>query len=131
MNSTVTSRSQSQEVPNLDSVRPRMAKADGAVTVSHTPLRRVIEQAVRALGKLDATAGDMRIDRAQMYRQFENGHLTVEHLERLDVNFYVELGKQLLEHYGPLATPYARAKQKVREAREALNEIDQALELIA
>jgi hypothetical protein len=42
----------------------------------------------------------------------------------------VRLGKELLETYGPLATPKARAKQKIREAREALSEIEQALEAI-
>lgn len=127
MSSTLSNGARSQEGTCLDSVRPSMAKA---VTPSHTPLRRVIDQVIRQTGNVKAQAGDMQIDRAQLYRQLENGNLTIGRLEALGAAFCAALGRELVEQFGPLTTPAARAKQKVREMRAALEEIDQALELI-
>jgi hypothetical protein len=81
MSTSVPKARRSQEVPDLDSVRPVMAKAALPVTPDHTMLRAVIAGVIRSAGKLESTAGDMDIDRAQLYRQMENGHLTVENLE--------------------------------------------------
>jgi len=108
-----------------------MAKAELTVTASHTALRSVIAGVIRSAGKLESTADDMGVDRAQLYRQMENGHLTVERLEALDPVDYVRLGRELLEIYGPLVTPKARAKQRLRESHAALDEIEQLLEFIA
>lgn len=129
--STLPARQSSQEDTRLDSVRPRMARIEPTVTASHTPFRRVIEAVIKAQGNVKAAAAEMEIDRAQLHRQMENGHLTVEKLESLDAAFYVALAKELLDEYGPLVTPIARARQKVREMRAALEEIDQVLEYIA
>lgn len=124
-------RAASQEVLTVDDVRPRMARAELADTPSHTTLRRVIDLVLRRRGNIKASAGDMQIDRAQLYRQVENGHLTVEKLEALDAAFFADLGRELLERYGPLVSPKARARQKVREIKSALDEVEQALDLIA
>jgi hypothetical protein len=118
----------SQEVANLDGVRPRMAKA---VTPSHTELRRVIALALERVGPLKAAAEEMGIDRAQMYRQLQNGHLTIERLEALGPAFGAELGRMLLDAFGPLSTPQARARQDIREMRRLLDELDQVVEMIA
>lgn len=128
MGSTLPKPTQSQEVSGLDAVRPRMAKA---VTPSHTELRRVIALALERIGPLKAAAEDMGIDRAQMYRQLQNGHLTIERLEALGPAFGAELGRMLLDAFGPLSTPQARARQDIREMRRLLDELDQAVELIA
>ncbi len=128
MATTVATARASQEVPDLDGVRPRMAKA---VTPSHTELRRVIAEALRRVGPIKATAADMGIDRAQLYRQLENGHLTIEKIEALGPEFASELGRMLLETFGPLSTPKARGKQRIREARAALDELDELLEYTA
>ena len=105
-----------------------MAKA---VTPSHTELRRVIAIALERVGPLKAAAAEMGIDRAQMYRQLQNGHLTIARLEALGPEFGAELGRILLETFGPLSTPKARARQDITEIRRLLNELDQVVELIA
>ena len=124
----MTPASRSQEVHDLDQVRPRMAKA---VTPSHSALRRVIALALERVGPLKAAAEDMGIDRAQMYRQLQNGHLTIARLEALGPDFGAELGRMLLDAFGPLSTPQSRARQDIREIRRLLDELDQVVELIA
>lgn len=119
---------EAQEVNPLDGVRPKMAKA---VTPSHTELRRVIASAIERVGPMKAAAADMGIDRAQMYRQLQNGHLTIERLETLGPEFGAELGRMLLDAFGPLSTPHARARQDIRDMRRLLDELDQVLEMIA
>jgi transposase-like protein len=128
MSASVKASAQSQEVSDLDGVRPRMAKA---VTPSHTELRRVIAQALERVGPLKAAAEEMGIDRAQMYRQLQNGHLTIERLEALGPAFGAELGRMLLDAFGPLATPEARARQNLRDVRRLLDEVEQLLEYVA
>lgn len=128
MGTTMTKPARSQEVSSLDGVRPRMAKA---VAPSHTELRRVIALALERVGPLKAAAEDMGIDRAQMYRQLQNGHLTIERLEALGPAFGAELGRMLLDVFGPLSTPQARVRQNLREIERLLGEVAQAVELIA
>lgn len=128
MSSTVPKAQPSQEVTDLDGLRPRMAKA---VTPSHTELRRVIALALERVGPLKAAAEDMGIDRAQMYRQLQNGHLTIERLEALGPAFGAELGRMLLDAFGPLSTPQARCRQNLREVQRLLSEVEQFLELVS
>lgn len=128
MGHSMSADPRSQEVASLDAVRPRMAKA---VTPNRTALRRVIALALERVGPLKAAAEDMGIDRAQMYRQLQNGHLTIERLEALGPDFGAELGRMLLDAFGPLSTPQARARQDIREMRRLLEELDQVMEMIA
>lgn len=128
MSSSIGQAARSQEIPSLDGVRPQMAKA---VTGSHIELRRVIALALERVGPLKAAAEEMGIDRAQMYRQLQNGHLTIERLEALGPHFGAELGRMLLDAFGPLSTPQARARQDIREMRRLLDELDQVVEQIA
>lgn len=128
MSSTVAKPQQSQEVSDLAQVRPRMAKA---VTPSHTELRRVIASAIERVGPMKAAASDMGIDRAQMYRQLQNGHLTIERLESLGPEFGAELGRMLLDAFGPLSTPQARMRQNLRDVQRLLNEVEQFLEMVS
>jgi transposase-like protein len=128
MGSSLPKSERSQEVNGLDDVRPRMAKA---VTAGHTELRRVIALALERVGPLKSAAADMGIDRAQMYRQLQNGHLTIERLEALGPAFGAELGRMLLDAFGPLSTPEARARQNLRDVRRLLDEVEQLLEHVA
>ena len=128
MPSTVAKPERSQEVASLDGVRPRMAKA---VTPSHTELRRVIALALERTGPLKAAAAEMGIDRAQMYRQLQNGHLTIERLEALGPEFGAELGRMLLDAFGPLSTPQARMRQNLRDVQRLLSEVEQFLEMVS
>lgn len=128
MPATVKASAPSQEGTSLDHVRPRMAKA---VTPSHSELRRVIASAIERVGPLKSAAADMGIDRAQMYRQLQNGHLTIERLEQLGPEFGAELGRMLLDAFGPLSTPQARMRQNLRDVQRLLNEVEQFLEMVS
>lgn len=128
MASTLAQPKPSPEVAKLDGVRPQMAKA---VTPSHAELRRVIAGAIERVGPLKAAASEMGIDRAQMYRQLQNGHLTIERLEQLGPEFGAELGRMLLDAFGPLSTPQARMRQNLRDVQRLLNEVEQFLEMVS
>lgn len=117
----------SQQREDLDTVRPVMARA---VTPSPTVLRRVIADVIRRLGPVKASASDMQIDRAQLYRQLETGAITIARLEALGPEFGAELGRVLQEHFGPLSTPKARAQQRIRDARAALDDLQQFTEMV-
>lgn len=130
MASTMRQHAQSPEVPLLDAVRPAMAKA--ALSVPQSPaLRAVVGSVLELAGPKKAVADTLGKDRSQIRRQLESGTLDLRDLEALGPEFYVDLAKEILETYGPLATPQARAKARLREARAILDELDQALELIA
>jgi hypothetical protein len=109
-----------------------MAKAEIAVTDGHTLLRSVIQTLIRnAPDKKEKLAADMGKDRAQMYRQSENGHLTVEDLDALGLDFLMKMALEVLEQVGPLQTPQAKARQDIRDIRRLLEDIEQALEFVA
>lgn len=115
----------------LDSLRPAPAKAVLAVNDGQSEFRPLITEAIRRVSSQKAAAIDMGIDPAQLTRQLQNGHLTVERLEKLGPEYAAEFGRLLLEQYGPLSTPQARAKAAIREVRRLIDELDQVLEHIA
>lgn len=132
MASKVAELSPSQEIPNCDDARlprtARMAQAQLRVTPSHKPLRTVIRDVLRGSPvKKEALSAAMEKDRAQMYRQIDNGHLTVEDLEAIAPDVGVALGHALLDAYGPHATPLALALQRLHEARQILDAVEEHL----
>jgi hypothetical protein len=132
MRHSVSSARVSQEVPNCDDVRPRMAKAAIAVTPSHTTLLDVIEDLIlNAPEKKEDLAERMKKDRAQMYRQVKSGNLTANDLAALGPDFYVRLGQAVLDAFGPMTTPQARLRAIRRQQRQLDHELDQLLEHIA
>lgn len=131
MANTMAQPQQSTRNQSLDSVRPAQAKADLRVNDSQSTLRPLIAEAIRRVSSQKAAATDMGIDPAQLTRQLQSGHLTVERLEALGPQYAAELGRLLLEQYGALATPQSRLRQKARDLREIANEIEQAAELVA
>lgn len=121
---------ESTRVSSLDSVRPKPAKADLAVNDSQSGLKPLIAEAIRRVTSQKAAAADMGIDPAQLTRQLQSGHLTVERLEALGPEYAAELGRLLVETFGPLSSPYARVKQDVREIRQLLDRIDQGVDFL-
>ena len=111
-----------------------MVKADLDSPPQSTAVTTVVKDLlIRHYGKLEVAARLMgNMDKSQLSRDLGTGHFRMERLEMLaDASFYAALGRELLERFGPLATPKARARQKVREIKSALDEVEQALELIA
>lgn len=118
----------STRVDVLDSVRPAPAKAALKVNDSQFALTAVVSDSIRSVTTQKAAAIDMEIDEGQLSRELQSGRLTLARLERLGPDVAAEIGRRLLEQYGPLATPHARARQTVRAIRKALDDLDQYLE---
>jgi hypothetical protein len=94
-------------------------------------LREVAKDAIRRVGKQGAAAIDIGIHEGRLAHKLSDGTISLAELEKLGPHYAAEFGRQLLERFGALATPQARARQKIREARQALDELDQFLEHIA
>lgn len=131
MSSSINSAVRSEEVNPLDSIRPKPAKAGLSVNASQSPMRGLIAEAIERSGTKKAAAGDMEIDPAQLNRQLQNGHLTVERLESLPAAFAAEFGRLLVEEFAPLATPKARIRELSRRQREIADELAQLSEYVA
>lgn len=124
MSSSIANRVSSDEVNSLDSIRLKPAKATLPVNGSQCDWRELIAQTIRAVSSQKAAASDMQIDPAQLTRQLQNGHLTVERIEALGPEFAVKLGERLIEEFRPLTDPKT-------EVRRALEELDRAYERAA
>ena len=131
MGQSMARRAETSRVDSLDSIRPTPAKASLTVNASQSPMRGLISEAIRRAGTQKAAAIDMEMDQAQLTRQLQNGHLTIERLEALSPTFAAEFGRLLVEVFGPLDSPQARFRQKARELRDIAAEIEQAAEFIA
>lgn len=117
---------------SLVSVRPSMAKAtlpDNLAVDSLSPV--VKEAAKRSYGKQGAAAAQLGKDEGNFARDIAAERLTLRDLKALGREFLAEFGKELVNEYAPLDTPKARAKRKIREAHDALQELEQALDLFA
>lgn len=100
-----------------------MAHAGVAVNDSQSPLRVIVAATIQRIGSQKAAAGDMGIDAAQLTRQLQNGHLTLERLEALGDVFCAELGRALLEEYGAsVKSPKERAREQLPELVRAILE---------
>lgn len=119
----------SPTVPLLDSVGTKPIKANLKVPACPA-LREVVGDALDSAPK-KAVAATMQKDRSQLRRELAAGTLELRDLETLGPEFYIDLAKLLLETYGPLATPVARARQLIREMRQTTDEFEQLLEHIA
>lgn len=120
-----------QGAPVLDVGRPRQAKADLRADETTPLLRDVAATAIERTDIQKEVADQIGIHRSRLTHKIKDGSLTLKQLEELGPRFAVLLGQELLETYGPLATPKARAKEDIRTIRKLLDELDQALELIA
>jgi hypothetical protein len=116
----------------LANVRPVPAKAEHRAQVGASALRELAFEAIRRThGKALVAADVVGISESQLGRLVNDGDLKLKQLEALGPETLAVLGRELLDTYGPLATPKARAKARIRDARAILDELDQVLELIA
>lgn len=109
--------------------RPAMVKADLSAT---SALSSVVTDAARKVyGKQGAAAEHLGKDEGNFSRDVKAGRTTLADLERLGPSYLAELGRELVEQYAPLSTPTQRARQQIKVARQALEELEQVVELIA
>lgn len=117
---------------SLVSVRPTMAKADIPDNTDAPSLSPLVKDAAKtAYGKQGAAAAQLAKDEGNFARDVREKRMTLGDMETLGAAFLVAFATGVLTTYGPLATPMSRAKQKVRDARSALDELDQLLEYLA
>lgn len=111
------------------SARPANLKADLPDNRPAESLSPVVKEAAkRAHGKQGVAAAVLGKDEGNFARDVSAERTTIGDLRKLGPEFLVEFGKELLETYGPLATPRARARQTIRTMRAQLEELDQYVE---
>lgn len=118
----------SAEVNSLDSIRLTQAKADLRVNASQSPMRALIAESIKAVSSQKAAAADMRIDPAQLTRQLQTGHLTVERLESLGPTFAAKFGEGLLREFGPLSDPKEAARKSLDRIEDEVRQLRQFVE---
>ena len=102
----------------LASVRTVPVKAELRTQTGASALRDLAADAIRATsGNARAAAIDLGIHEGHLSRQLKDGSLRLEQLETLGAPLLAELGRQLLVHYGALASPEDRADQTIRDLR--------------
>lgn len=119
------------ERASLADVCGKPAKADLHPHLPAPLLREVAATAIERTDIQKEIADQIGIHRSRLTHKLKDGSLTLRQLEELGPEFFVILGQELLETFGPLATPQARARQVIRAIRAALDELDQFTELIA
>lgn len=92
---------------------------------------RVIAKDVIQREKQAAAAEQIGISEGRLSAKLGDGTLSLGELERLDVAVAVTFAEEVLKRLGPLATPEARMRQQIRNARRALDEIEQGMEYLA
>lgn len=129
MPSSLRSTSAAPEDPRLAGL---CASDNKGALPPHTPaplVREAASEAVRASGHVHkAAASDLGLDRSRFSHKLKDGTLTLKEMEILGPAFAVKFGTELLERFGPLATPHARAKQLLREMDRMNQELGQLLD---
>lgn len=128
MPSNLSNAERSEEINPLDSIRLRPAKASLRVNGSQCDVRGLIAETIRDTSSQKAAASDMEIDPAQLTRQLQNGHLTIERIEALGPVFAAKLGERLIETYAPLVDPKAEARRSIRDIEARLDTLKQFIE---
>ena len=130
MPTTMTRERASDPVRSVDGIRPRMAKADlpssDAVAPSDSIGLLAYAAVVRHFGSVKAASYELGVDPSQMRREIEAGNLA-----RLTPSALVAVAAAVTEQFAPLSTPQARARHTLRTMRGLLDELAQAVELIA
>lgn len=131
MPSTMRDSSAASHREELADVRGKPAKADLRTQGGASSLHEVAADTIRAVcGKASAAAIDIGIHEGHLSRQLSDGTIRLEQLEKLGPAFAAKFGQELVERFGALATPKARGKQKLREIKAAVEELDQLLEQV-
>lgn len=123
---SLTNTAESTRIDSIDVPRPQPAKAQLPVNDGQSSLRGIVSRVIRHNSSQKAAAIDMAIDPGQLTRQLQNGHLTIERLEALGPEFCAELGRQLVEVFGPLAdSPSMRVRNLAQVLRQVEDELTQ------
>jgi hypothetical protein len=132
MSSTVATARQVSHRDSLADVRPTPVKAELKPQVTASDLPGLTGRAIRkAHGKMQTAGGVLGMSESQIGRLVNDEDLKLKHLAALGPATLAALGHELVETYAPLDTPLVRAHRLLREAHAALDELEQALELIA
>ena len=128
MGVSVERHAQSDLVGSFDHIRPRPLK----VMLDDTRFSLTVRDALlKHYGSVKAMAYALgRVDPSLMQREFEAGKLARVDTYT-DASAKAAIATALAERYTELSTPKARARQRIREARAILDELDQVMELIA
>lgn len=131
MSSSVTQAKPAPERASLAGVCGEPIKATLRPHTSAPLLREVAAIAVEHTAIQKQAADQIGIHRARLSHKLKDGSLTLAQLEALGPEFGAELGRMLLDAFGPLSTPQSRARQDIRDIKRLLDELEQVVELIA
>ena len=95
-----------------------------------TELRLVAKEAIQRVGKQQAAASDIGISEGRLSAKLGDGTLSLGELEKLGPHYAAEFGRQLLERFGPLSTPHARAQHLMRAIRDMHDEVAQLIDYL-
>lgn len=110
--------------------RPEMAKAALSDNRGQDRLSGVVIEAARKVyGKQEAAAAHLGKDAGNFSRDVKAGRLPIAQLDELGGEFLAVLGQELVEQFGTLSSPKARAQQTIREMRQKLDELQQFVEV--
>ena len=131
MPATLPNPAPATERRSLAGVSGKPIKADLRPQVPATRLREIAAETVRRVSSQKAAALDIGVHEARLSHKLQDGSLTLAQLETLGPAFAAALGTELVEQFASLATPKARAQHTLRTIRGLLDELAQAVELIA
>jgi hypothetical protein len=126
MASSLTDTPSSSPDKRLVTVRPTMLKANN--DPQHGLSAVVSDATKRSYGKQGAAAAQLGKDEGNFARDLRAGRLTLRDLDALGAPFLAALGRELLERYGELQDPKARARQVCDEVQALVNELRQFIE---
>lgn len=110
------------DVCGKDATRP---KADVHPQSSATELRELAAEARVRTVKLESAADEIGIHPSRLSHKFSDGSVTLAQLEKLGAHYAFELGRQLVERYGPLSNPHDYADRLLLEAERLIFELKQ------
>jgi hypothetical protein len=118
---------------NLDVIgRPTPAKAGLADKRLADSLSPVVKDAAKyAYGKQGAAAAKLAKNEGNFSRDVDAERMTLKDLRALGPVFLVAFAKGVLDEYGPLDTPHARALKLLRQNDQNNHELAQLLDHLA
>ncbi len=130
MSSKVATASYTSQRDSLADVRPHQVKADLPRQVEASELPELTIHAIRrAYGKVLTAAAKLEMHEASLGRAVKEGDLKLKQLATLGPKTLAELGKVLVETYGPMAdSPEHQADKQIDRILEAANELRQYIE---
>lgn len=127
MPQTLATSPRASQRDSLASVRPTMAKATVGGQPEASELPELALTAIRkSHGKVAVAAEVLAMHEASLGRLAKEGELKLKQLAALGRPTLAELGKQLVEAYGPMAdSPEQHASRTLDSIQDAVNELRQ------